>query len=314
MFIGRGAGVLFTLEERSMRTRTTMVTAAGLVLTVMAGSVAANPPLITSAHAQVSADQPTLVLNGLNLVATATDTESPGTTTPSVSLRLTTLPVTASSATAVTATLPGALGAGTYLLMLTRSDSEIAVFHLTIGTAGPPGEPGAAGPPGAIGAPGRTGPQGPAGPRGPEFTATDAQNNTAIGGNTLGYVTTGQFNTGFGPGALRYTTTGSNNVAVGGSALRANETGSSNTAIGNSALFGTTSSFNIGLGYDAGSAHVTGDNNIYIGHRGIADETGIIRIGTPGTHTQTYLQGTVTATSFVGDGSALTNVRAVYQP
>ena len=84
--------------------------------------------------------------------------------------------------------------------------------------------------------------------------------------------------------------------------------------IGNSALFGTTSSFNIGLGYDAGSAHVTGDNNIYIGHRGIADETGIIRIGTPGTHTQTYLQGTVTATSFVGDGSALTNVRAVYQP
>ena len=264
MFIGRGAGVLFTLEERSMRTRTTMVTAAGLVLTVMAGSVAANPPLITSAHAQVSADQPTLVLNGLNLVATATDTESPGTTTPSVSLRLTTLPVTASSATAVTATLPGALGAGTYLLMLTRSDSEIAVFHLTIGTAGPPGEPGAAGPPGAIGAPGRTGPQGPAGPRGPEFTATDAQNNTAIGGNTLGYVTTGQFNTGFGPGALRYTTTGSNNVAVGGSALRANETGSSNTAIGNSALVGTTSSFNIGLGYDAGSAHVTGDNNIYI--------------------------------------------------
>ena len=143
MFIGRGAGVLFTLEERSMRTRTTMVTAAGLVLTVMAGSVAANPPLITSAHAQVSADQPTLVLNGLNLVATATDTESLGTTTPSVSLRLTTLPVTASSATAVTATLPGALGAGTYLLMLTRSDSEIAVFHLTIGTAGPPGEPGA---------------------------------------------------------------------------------------------------------------------------------------------------------------------------
>ena len=98
MFIGRGAGVLFTLEERSMRTRTTMVTAAGLVLTVMAGSVAANPPLITSAHAQVSADQPTLVLNGLNLVATATDTESLGTTTPSVSLRLTTLPVTASSA------------------------------------------------------------------------------------------------------------------------------------------------------------------------------------------------------------------------
>ena len=107
---------------------------------------------------------------------------------------------------------------------------------------------------------------------------------------------------------------GSNNVAVGGYSLLYNRTGSSNTAIGYSALSRTTSSFNIGLGYDAGSAHVTGDNNIYIGHRGIADETGIIRIGTAGTHTQTYLQGTVTATSFVGDGSALTNVRAVYQP
>ena len=70
-----------------------MVTAAGLVLTVMAGSVAANPPLITSAHAQVSPDQPTLVLNGLNLVATSADPADPGTTGSSVSLLLTTLPV-----------------------------------------------------------------------------------------------------------------------------------------------------------------------------------------------------------------------------
>ena len=40
----------------------------------------------------------------------------------------------------------------------------------------------------------------------------------------------------------------------------------------------------------------------------------VIRIGTPGTYTQTHLSGTVTATAFVGHGSALTNVRAVYQP
>ena len=297
-----------------MRTRTTMATAAGLMLTVMAGSVTANPPLITSAHAQMIADQPTLVLNGLNLVVTPTDTESTGTMAPSVSLRLTTLPVTASSATSVTATLPGALGAGTYLLTLTRSDSEMAVFHLTIGTVGPPGEPGPAGPAGAIGAPGRTGPQGAAGPQGPAFTATDARNNTAVGTSTLRSVTTGGFNTGFGSSALLGTTTGGNNVAVGGYALWLNETGSSNTAVGYRALSRNTASFNIGLGHGAGSAHVTGDNNIYIAHDGAENETGIIRIGTAGTHTQTHLAGTVRATAFVGDGSALTNVRAVYQP
>ena len=290
-----------------MRTRTTMMAAAGLLLTVMAGSAAANPPLITSAHAQVNTDRPTLVLNDLNLVAAATDAESPGTPPPSVSLRLTPLPVTASSATSVTAMLPGALGAGTYLVTLRRSDSGTAVFHLTIGTAGPPGEPGAAGPAGAIGAPGRTGPPGPAGPRGPAFTATDAQNNTAVGADALRYVTTGRFNTGFGPGALRFASTGSRNVAVGGSALR-------NTAVGHGALSSATGSFNIGLGYDAGRAHVTGDHNIYIGHPGVENETGIIRIGVSGTHTQTHLSGTVTATAFVGDGSGLTNVRAVYQP
>ena len=295
---------------------TRMIAVVGLALTVAAPPVAANPPLITSVHAQVSADPPTLVLNGLNLVATATDSENPGesTTTPSVSLRLTELPVTDSSATSVTATLPGALGAGTYLLTLSRRDSEIAVFYLTIGAVGPQGEPGDAGLPGRIGTPGRTGPQGPAGPQGPEFTATDTQNNTAVGTGALRFLSTGQFNTAFGPSALRYTTTGSQNVAVGGWALRANAAGSSNTAIGYSALSRTTASFNIGLGFNAGADHVTGDNNIYIGHRGVDGETGIIRIGTGGTHTQTYLSGTVTAPAFAGDGSALTNVRPVYQP
>lgn len=68
------------------------------------------------------------------------------------------------------------------------------------------------------------------------------------------------------------------------------------------------------LGLDAGIDHVTGDHNIYIAHPGVADETGFIRIGQPGRHTQTHLSGTVIAPAFVGDGSALTNVRAVYQP
>ena len=55
-----------------------------------------------------------------------------------------------------------------------------------------------------------------------------------------------------------------------------------------------------------------GDNNIYIGNMGQAVESGIIRIGSSQTHT--YLSGAVTAPAFAGDGAALTNVRAVYQP
>ena len=107
-----------------MRTRTTRVMLVAWLGLTAAVPVGANPPVITSAHAQVRAEQSTLMLNGLNFAATTTDVGNPGTTAPNVSLRLTTLPVTASSATSVTATLPGALGAGTYLLTLTRSDSE----------------------------------------------------------------------------------------------------------------------------------------------------------------------------------------------
>ncbi len=285
---------------------------AGLASVVMAVPAAASPPLIASA--QISADQTTLHILGVNLVFPPANPGAGTTTPPSVSLAATTLAVTASSQTSVTATLPGGLGAGTYLLVLMRSDSEIAVFYPTVGAVGPPGVEGPAGPSGPIGAAGSPGPPGTTGPQGPEFTATDAQDNTAVGTDALAGVTTGQFNTAFGVRALQLSRTGSYNVAVGMNALRYNLGGSSNTAIGHSALAGSTGSFNIALGSSAGGYNPTGNNNIYIGHGGIADESGTIRIGTPSTHTQTYLAGTVIAPAFVGDGSVLTNVPAVYQP
>lgn len=70
---------------------------------------------------------------------------------------------------------------------------------------------------------------------------------------------------------------------------------------------------NIAVGFEAGRANVTG-SNIYIGNGGgAADEAGKVRIGTAATHDETHASGTVTEPKFVGDGSGLTGVVAVYQ-
>ena len=106
--------------------------------------VAAPPPPLAApliASAQVSADQTTLTLTGLNF-ATTGSLDGP---LPSLSLALTPLPVTASSATWATATLPSPLNAGTYLLVLQRGDAEAATFYVTVGAVGPQGPTGPAG-------------------------------------------------------------------------------------------------------------------------------------------------------------------------
>ena len=121
-----------------MRTRTMMIAwAAGTAFAMLAALVwvtglttaavvaeeqALVDPLIASA--KVSADLSTLTVSGLNFVSDGT--------TPSVSLALTALPVTSASATAVTATLPSSLEAGTYLLLLTRGDQQAAAFYVTV--------------------------------------------------------------------------------------------------------------------------------------------------------------------------------------
>ena len=64
-----------------------------------------------------------------------------------------------------------------------------------------------------------------------------------------------------------------------------------NTAIGRGALGGNTiGSNNTAIGYTAGN-EITGDNNIDVGNAGVAGESGIIRIGTAGTQTATYIAG-----------------------
>ena len=243
-----------------MDTRATMVEAAVvLALTVMAAQAAAAPPIIASA--ELGAGGTTLVLAGVNFEVAPTDIEDPGAGTappPGVSLALTPLPVTASSATSVTATLPATLAAGTYLVVLTRRDREMAVSYLTTGAVGPQGSPGVvagpAGPAGRKGLPGAVGPAGPAGPEA-EFTPTaDAEGNLAVGLEALHALTTGLANVALGRDALRGTTTGTLNVAVGGSALRSDDSYPvANTAVGFEAFANAGGFFHRGIAVGRGA-------------------------------------------------------------
>ena len=121
-----------------------LVWATGLASVLAAPAEPAAAPLIASAA--VSGDQTALTITGLNLVTAGT--ENPNGALPSVSLALTPLPVMASSATSVTATLPSPLEAATYLLLLNRSDEQAAAFYVTVGAVGPQGPAGPAGPAG----------------------------------------------------------------------------------------------------------------------------------------------------------------------
>jgi len=157
--------------------------------------------------------------------------------------------------------------------------------------------------------------------------------NTAIGGQALLSNVSGNFNTAVGDDAMKFNVTGGTDVAVGYQALLggrslnystavgyqalknsvtdANGSGDFNLAIGYQALLSNTDgsvntavgtwtlqnllagSGNTALGYNAGNRLVNGADNIYIGNPGNATESGIIRIGTPGTQTLTYIAGTI---------------------
>jgi endosialidase-like protein len=116
--------------------------------------------------------------------------------------------------------------------------------------------------------------------------------NTANGFDALAINANGGSNTANGFEALFENTSGSNNTANGVSALSNNKTGSLNTANGASALLNnTTGKHNIALGDSAGANLTTGDNNIDIGNAGVLAEANTIRVGTVGTHTDTFIAG-----------------------
>jgi hypothetical protein len=124
------------------------------------------------------------------------------------------------------------------------------------------------------------------------YDNTSGYDNTAVGYGALNQNISGFLNTACGFQALYFNTTGKRNTANGINALYANTGGANNTAVGYQALASNTTGINnIGLGLSAGGANTTGSNNIDIGNVGLDGESKTIRIGTVGTHRQTFIAG-----------------------
>ena len=124
--------------------------------------------------------------------------------------------------------------------------------------------------------------------------SNSGNNNVALGYNALEFNTTGHNNTASGYNALNANVDGNDNVAQGVGALQNVASGFYSTAVGGFALQNLQSgNNNLALGYNAGNNLANGANNIYVGSLGASTENGIIRLGTPGTHTQAYISGGV---------------------
>ena len=130
--------------------------------------------------------------------------------------------------------------------------------------------------------------------------------NTAVGYGAFFSDTSGGWDTAFGWGALGLNTTGDHNTAIGTATLAANTVGVNNTAVGANALYQNHGSSNIALGSEAGVNYTGNESgNIDIGNNGQALENNIIRIGTPGIQTSTFIAGVIN-----GNGGGLTNLNA----
>ncbi|HXP59307.1 MAG TPA: tail fiber domain-containing protein, partial [Dongiaceae bacterium] len=121
------------------------------------------------------------------------------------------------------------------------------------------------------------------------------------GGSALQNSDEGSFNTANGFDALFSNTSGSYNTANGVGALENLTSGSRNTADGSGALDSLTDGDeNIALGRGAGFYLTTGSYNIYIGNSDGTAESGIIRIGSGGAQTNTFIAGIYDATAAGG--------------
>ena len=140
------------------------------------------------------------------------------------------------------------------------------------------------------------------------------QQNSALGYQSLYTLSNGNFNTGIGYFASQCITTGNSNTSIGQSSLRTMGTGNFNTALGSLAGCKTVAgNSNVYIGYKAGpsTTNTTESNKLYINN----NEGNPLIKGDFAAKTLTFsgslnVSQSITADSFVGDGSGLTNVTA----
>ena len=301
--------------------------AAALCIVSSASGAGAQtpPPVITEAFAD--AENATLTFNGVGFREGF----------PVVFLGNQELPVRWATESTAAVWLP-ALRPGTYRLIARWPDGSQADFYLTLGAVGPAGSEGARGPEGPGGRPG-PGVAAHFGDLPAAGEAEDAEAETSLpsspvgttryGTNAIANLTTGIRNTAFGFGGLHSVTSGGANTAVGWRALTSLRAGRGNTAIGSTAMQGALGvetygnvavgraalryvrgSGNIAIGNNAGLTNTTGSNNVYLGHRGVLGESGIIRIGATGTHTETHLSGRVVASNIQANEQGIVDLWA----
>lgn len=131
---------------------------------------------------------------------------------------------------------------------------------------------------------------------------TSGNFNTAMGFFSLRSNTTASYNTAIGRGTLFLNTTGASNVAIGDMAMASNTSGPTNVAVGSGALQNNTvGSGNVALGSAAGLNVVSGSNNVFLSHQGVAGDNGVVRIGTAGSQTATFIAGIRGTTTALND-------------
>jgi len=94
---------------------------------------------------------------------------------------------------------------------------------------------------------------------------TSGANNTSIGCNSLSNNISGYQNTAVGENAQVSNDTGLNNVALGVSSLYMNVSGDNNTAIGLNSLYNTISDTNVGVGNNSLQYNKIGTGNVAVG-------------------------------------------------
>ncbi len=140
------------------------------------------------------------------------------------------------------------------------------------------------------------------------LTGASPGSNTGIGGNALSAINDGDDNTAVGYNTLIANDAGEANTAVGSQALPANTSGNANTAVGGFTLTANQDgSYNTAIGFNANVSVPGLSNATAIGANAVVEASNKIQLGDNAV-TLVETAGTVSATSFVGDGSGLTGL------